>query len=130
MADRKKGRTENLKHFQKGQSGNPKGRPPKIPMLKELLANVLGETKEGKSAAEVILMRLRAKAMGGDVRAAELLLDRAYGKAKQEVQFNLEDNRKMVADLFPLDEEYQKTLQKEAEEKVKELESHSDEITE
>jgi hypothetical protein len=121
------GRPQNLKKWKPGQSGNKNGRPKKIPLLKELLANVLGEQKEGKSAAEVILMRLRAKAIQGDVRAAELLLDRAYGKAKQEVQFNLEDNRKMVADLFPLDEEYQKTLQREAEEKAKELESHTDE---
>jgi hypothetical protein len=30
-------------------------------------------------------MALRAKAAKGDVRAAELLLDRAYGKPKQDV---------------------------------------------
>jgi hypothetical protein len=43
----------------------------------------LGEEKDGKTAAEAILMALRAKAAKGDVRAAEVLLDRAYGKAKQ-----------------------------------------------
>jgi hypothetical protein len=69
------------------------GRPKKLPELRELLANVLGDEKDGKSAAEAILMALRAKATKGDVRAAELLLDRAYGKAKQEIVGELQLNR-------------------------------------
>ena len=64
------------------------GRPKKIPELRELLANVLGDEKDGKSAAEAILMALRNKAIKGDVRAAELLLDRAYGKVKQETELS------------------------------------------
>lgn len=71
------------KPFKKGQSGNPKGRVPKIPELEKLLAEVLGEEKDGIEAAKAILLALRAKATKGDVRAAEVLLDRAYGKAKQ-----------------------------------------------
>jgi hypothetical protein len=74
-----------IKHqWKKGQSGNPKGRPKKLPDLKEVLISVLAETKEGKMAIEAILMAMRSKALKGDVRAAELLLDRGYGKAKQE----------------------------------------------
>ena len=73
--------------FKKGQSGNPKGRP-KLPDLKEVMQNILGETKEGKTALEAVLAALRAKAAKGDVRAAELLLDRAYGKAKQIIDMN------------------------------------------
>lgn len=70
------------------KTGNPNatGRPKKIPELRELLANVLGDEKDGKTAAEAILMALRAKAVKGDVRAAELLLDRAYGKASQPIE--------------------------------------------
>jgi len=79
------------KKFTKGKSGNPKGKPHKIPELRELLANVLGDTKDGKSAAEAILMALRNKAIKGDVRAAELLLDRAYGKIKQEIEHSSVD---------------------------------------
>ena len=71
--------------FKKGQSGNPKGRPPKLPALDKLLDTVLGEEKDGLTAAEAILKALRAKAAKGDVRAAEVLLDRAYGKAKQSI---------------------------------------------
>jgi hypothetical protein len=72
--------------FKKGQTGNPNGRPKKIPELRELLANVLGDEKDGKTAAEAILMAIRNKAIKGDVRAAELLLDRAYGKAAQPIE--------------------------------------------
>jgi hypothetical protein len=81
-----RGDVERIKNYQwkKGQSGNPKGRPKKLPDLKELLISVLGDTKDGKSAMEVVLMAIRAKALKGDTRAAELLLDRAYGKPKQE----------------------------------------------
>jgi hypothetical protein len=81
---------ENIeKHkFKKGQSGNPKGRPKKLPHLEELLADILGEDKEGITAAEAILRALRAKATKGDIRAAEVLLERAYGKAKQGIELS------------------------------------------
>lgn len=78
--------------FKKGKSGNPAGRPKKIPELRVILASVLGDEKDGKTAAEAILMGLRAKAIKGDVRAAELLLDRAYGKAKSELELGLNIN--------------------------------------
>jgi hypothetical protein len=71
------------KPFVKGQSGNPKGKPRKIPELNKLLAEVLGDEKEGITAAQAILSALRSKAIKGDVRAAEVLLDRAYGKSKE-----------------------------------------------
>lgn len=74
------------KPFKKGQSGNPNGAPKKIPQLDKLLAEVLGEEKDGIDAAKAILMALRSKATKGDVRAAEILLDRAYGKAKQTIE--------------------------------------------
>lgn len=74
--------------WKKGQSGNPKGKEKKLPELDKLLADVLGEEKDGIEAAKAILMAIRAKATKGDVRAAELLLDRAYGKSKQFI--NLE----------------------------------------
>jgi len=71
--------------WKKGQSGNPAGRP-KLPNLQEILAKVLGDEKDEKSAAEAILAAMRSKAIRGDVRAAELLLDRAYGKPKQDIE--------------------------------------------
>ena len=84
----RKATIENLKPFKKGQSGNPNGRPKKLPELDKLLADVLGEEKDGVTAAEVILKALRAKAAKGDIRAAEVLLDRAFGKAKQHLDLS------------------------------------------
>jgi hypothetical protein len=82
----KKGETPiGAKPFQKGQSGNPGGRPKKLPHLEQLLAEILEEEKDGISAAKAILMALRLKATKGDVRAAEILLDRAYGKSSQNI---------------------------------------------
>ena len=82
--------------FKKGQTGNPKGRPKKLPELHVLLADVLGEEKDGISAAEAILKSIRAKAAKGDVRAAELLLDRAYGKPKQSIDNNITTTEPLV----------------------------------
>ena len=71
--------------WKKGETGNPNGRPKKLPEIDKLLAEVLGEEKEGINAAQAILIMLRSKASKGDIRAAQLLLDRAYGKAKQQI---------------------------------------------
>ena len=87
---------KNLKHFKKGQSGNPKGRPLKLPALDKLMADVLGEEKDGITAGEAILKALRAKATKGDVRAAEVLLDRAYGKPKQTTDTNITTTEPLV----------------------------------
>jgi len=69
--------------FPKGVSGNPKGRP-KLPDLKEAIAKILSEEKDGHTALDAILAALRAKAAKGDVRAAQELLDRGFGKALQK----------------------------------------------
>jgi hypothetical protein len=88
----------NSKPFKKGQSGNPKGRPPKLPHLDKLLDDVLGEEKDGLTAAEAIIKALRGKAVKGDIRAAEILLDRAYGKARQivDVEANVSTNKAVM----------------------------------
>lgn len=64
---------------------NGGGRPPKLPELDKLLAEVLDDEKEGLTAAKAILLKLRQKAIGGDIRAAEIILNRAYGKPKESV---------------------------------------------
>ena len=76
---------------------NGGGRPPKLPELHILLANVLGkENKDGLTAAEEILLALHAKAKKGDTRAAELLLDRGYGKPKQTSETTLKTTEPLV----------------------------------
>jgi len=100
----------NLKNFPKGVSGNPNGRPKKIPEIDKLLADVLGE--DGHEATE-ILKALVAKAKKGDVRAAEVLLDRAYGKAKQDInqKTTIDDNRFDYSKLTQEQREYLAELQ-------------------
>ena len=78
------------KKFKKGESGNPNGRPKKLPQLDVLLINVLAEEKGGITAAETILQALRLKATKGNVHAASLLLDRAYGRAKQDIGIEIQ----------------------------------------
>jgi hypothetical protein len=87
---------KNLKHFKKGETGNPNGRPRKLPALDRLMADVLGEEKDGITAGEAILKALRSKATKGDVRAAEVLLDRAYGKPKQTTDTNITSTEPLV----------------------------------
>jgi len=76
------------KPFPKGVSGNPKGRP-KLPDLKAAIAKVLADEKDGVNALEACLMALRQKAVRGDIRAAEVLMDRGYGKARQTTDLNI-----------------------------------------
>jgi len=73
------------KPFKKGDPRiNREGRPPKLPELDVLLAEVLSEDRGGGiNAMKKILLALRKKAEAGDVRAGELIMDRAYGKLKQ-----------------------------------------------
>jgi hypothetical protein len=79
---------ENLKPFKKGvdERRQLKGAPRKIPNLDIAIAEILGELKDDKTALDMILVALKNKAKMGDIRAAELLLDRAYGKAKQSIE--------------------------------------------
>lgn len=86
----------NNKPFKKGQSGNPNGRPKKLPELDKLLADVLGEEKDGVTAAEAILKKLRQMAAAGNLRAAEILLDRGYGKPKQMIENNITGNEPLI----------------------------------
>jgi hypothetical protein len=88
--------SDNPKPFVKGQSGNPNGRPKKLPELDKLMAEVLGEEKDGITAAKAILNMLRGKAAKGDIKAAQLLLDRAYGKSKQNIDITTQGEKVTV----------------------------------
>jgi len=73
------------KKMKKGETLNPNGRPKKLPEIDKLMAEVRGEEKDGITAAQAILNMLRGKAAKGDIKAAQLLFDRAYGKSKQQI---------------------------------------------
>lgn len=74
-----------LKRVKKGEVLNPKGRPKKLPALDLLIAEVLADEQNGMSAAEAILKVIRSKAIKGDLKAADMLLNRAYGKPKEHI---------------------------------------------
>ena len=82
----KKGETPpGAKVFKKGQSGNLKGRPPEITGL---IAKVLSQEKDGITAAEAIFISMRNKAIKGDVKAAEFLINRGYGKVDTKIDIS------------------------------------------
>ena len=79
-------KTPEGRRFQPGQSGNPNGRPKKLPSLDKLLPEVLGDELDDNSKIRQILTKLAERALtkGGD-RAAEILLARAFGAPKQTI---------------------------------------------
>ncbi len=76
--------------FKPGQTGNPNGRPKKLPGLDELLGDI------PESDYQAIIGALIKKAKRGDVRCAEVILDRAYGKAKQFIDMNQKGDLQMI----------------------------------
>jgi hypothetical protein len=87
------------KPWKKGQSGNPKGRKKNLPAIDELLEKVLSAEVGGHTEAENILLAMIRQAKKGDVRAAELLIDRGYGKLG--IRIDVMAGRLATADLFP-----------------------------
>lgn len=91
---KKKGKPRG-KPFQKGVSGNPSGRPPTTPEQRDALQAIRDLAPD---AAKVL------KSMLGDakippaqrLRAAELILDRAYGKAEAKVEVSTADGSVMA----------------------------------
>lgn len=72
--------------FKKGQSGNPNGRPKLLPALDLLVAEALGIPEGGdykKSNAFKIINKLQEMAAKGHVRAAEIVMDRGWGRVQQ-----------------------------------------------
>ena len=86
---------ENLIPYQKGQSGNPKGRPKgsknrstiakKWLQVEQDLKNPLTGDKETMSQEDLMTLALIKKAREGDTQAYQKLLDSAYGAPLQQV---------------------------------------------
>lgn len=84
---RKATNPQNLKPFKKGDPRiNREGRPQKLPAIDEVLSKVLNESgANGLMRAENIMRKMAIKAET-DVRAAEMIFDRAYGRPRQQVE--------------------------------------------
>ena len=96
--------SENLTPFPKGVSGNPNGRPRKLPKIDDLLSDILGAEDDKDSEAYAILHSLMKQAKGGNVKAAEILLDRAYGKAKQSIDHTSKGEAFNIKDLLKFED--------------------------
>lgn len=81
------GRTENLKPWPKGVSGNPGGRP-KQKLISDALRDGLAECIErgDKTGAMLIADAIMGKAIKGDVGAAIFVRDSTEGKPVQAVK--------------------------------------------
>jgi Family of unknown function (DUF5681) len=83
----KRGRVQNLKPWQPGQSGNPGGRPRKyVSEAYEQLAFEPVPKKAGKTYAELLALAQFRKALKGNTMAAKEVTDRLEGKAPQAVE--------------------------------------------
>lgn len=67
---------------------NKKGQPRKLPRLDVLLADVLDDAK-----MKDIITSLYKAAKKGNVKAADVLFDRMYGKAKQSLDITTGDEK-------------------------------------
>jgi hypothetical protein len=94
-ADNRVGYRRPPKHsrFRPGQSGNPRGRPPGVKSLSDIVRKIVGQkvtvTENGRARRvprlEAILLRAASEASRGDGRALRLLLQltERYGESAQ-----------------------------------------------
>jgi hypothetical protein len=80
------------------KSGNTKnvGRKKELPELSAIIANSLGEEKDGVTDAEAIFNAMKAKAKKGDHKAAEFVFGYGYGKPKQTTDTNITSTEPLV----------------------------------
>ncbi len=87
--------TENLRPWKPGESGNPKGRPPKSESLTSLLRAELEKVNpddaEGRTWRELLILATVRLAVQGNKTALTEVWNRSDGKVAKEVA--LTDNR-------------------------------------
>lgn len=73
--------------FEKGQSGNPKGRPPKVveDAQRSVLLRLFDEKAE-EAVVKAMIAKAKSRMDPGAVAAATWLWDRKYGKVKEQVE--------------------------------------------
>jgi hypothetical protein len=98
---------QEIGQFKPGESGNPAGRPKKLPGLDKLLAEVLGEDL---TEAKAILQALLVRAKKGHVRSAQIILDRAFGKEIIPLDVHNRSEQAVIIDYSKLSESTLKEL--------------------
>jgi hypothetical protein len=104
-----------LRPFQPGQSGNPGGRPKKLPItdvLREQLTRTIPvKTPKGMTADERIARALIKKAVDGDLRAIAEIADRTEGKATERHEWSGPDGGPIPFELPGTREEVERRIQ-------------------
>ncbi len=77
--------------FKKGQSGNPKGRPPKGSAIAERIRSALTDADWLE-----IIQKATEQAKAGDKAARDFLLDRTEGKPNQKIDITEHDPDEVV----------------------------------
>jgi hypothetical protein len=133
-------RTPAHSRFQKGQSGNPSGRPKKVPDFFEDAVKILGAPVTGQAkgkqitlpAAQAVFRALCRKALKGDNRALRRVIDLMLTlepQARQETEKNAargQGAKEKLAKLIGLDPDKIDDTPKEPDPKMKELQKRAD----
>jgi hypothetical protein len=91
-----------LKPMKPGQTLNPNGRP-KIPKLRDVLESALGGDEEKiKATLDKIISVIADQAKRGDLKAAEMLMNRVYGGHSQHIK--VEDESKALRPIIVSDQ--------------------------
>ncbi len=80
--------------FKKGQSGNPKGRPP-LRDIKVVLQDLLSQEKNGTQLIDGLMSVVVNKALKGDLKAVDMLLSYTFGKATQRTEITGSEGEKI-----------------------------------
>lgn len=84
----------NSGRWEKGQSGNPNGRPPKVKCLTDLLRSGLAEKgRDGKPKMQLVVDRVIRLALQGERWAVELIYERLEGKPAQALTLTGDEKR-------------------------------------
>lgn len=66
--------------FKPGVSGNPAGRPPGVSGIRKVILKALKVKRDGAKTVDILVAVLTDKALSGNLAAAKLLIEYAYGK--------------------------------------------------
>jgi hypothetical protein len=85
--------------WDKGESGNPNGRPPNEGSITYWLKVLLAEPNGGGlPVAKTVAAKVIAQAKKGNLKAVSEILDRTEGKAKQSMEVTGKDGKDLIPD--------------------------------